>query len=97
MVLLFQVPEFALSPFVFLFLMILIYTSLQVRYLPVFVSLLRFFGLVLDLVMYCQLLLYSVCIGPTACLHRNSLPIIAGANTASYLMVLLPIQLHEYH
>ena len=29
---------------------------------------LRFFGLVLDLVMYCRLLLYSVCIGPTACL-----------------------------
>ena len=27
-----------LSPFVFLFLMILIYTSLKVRYLPVFVS-----------------------------------------------------------
>ena len=49
------------------------------------------------LVMYCRLLLYSVCIGPTACLHRYLLPIIAGTNTAFYLMVLLPIQLYEYH
>ena len=91
------------SPFVFLFLMILIYTSLKARYLPVFVSrlyeflTLRFFGLVLDLVMYCQFLLYFVCTGPTACLHRYLLPIIAGTNTAFYLMVLLPIQLYEYH
>ena len=52
-----------------------------------------FFGLVLDLVMYCRWLLYSVCIGPTACLHLYLLPIIAGTNTAFYLMVSLPILL----
>ena len=51
--------------------------------------------------MYCQLLLYSVCIGPTACLHRYLVPIIAGTNTAFYLMDLLPILAygrisHEY-
>ena len=46
--------------------------------------------------MYCRLLLYSVCIGPTACLHRYLLPIIAGTNTVFCLMVLLPIQLYEY-
>ena len=74
-----------------------------VRYLLVFISrllqflTLRFFGLVLDLVMYCRVLLYSVGIGPTACLHRYLLPIIAGTNTAFYLMVLFPIQLYEYH
>ena len=39
-----------------------------------------------------SVLLYSVCIGPTACLHRYLLPIIAGTNTAFYLMVLLPIR-----
>ena len=49
------------------------------------------------LVIYCLLLLYSVCIGTTACLHRYLLPIIAGTNTAFYLMVLLPIQLYEYY
>ena len=51
----------------------------------------------LFLVMYCRLLLYSVCIGPTACLHRYLMPIIAGTNTTFYLMVLLPVQLYEYH
>ena len=44
--------------------------------------------------MYCRLL-YSVCIGPTACLHRYLVPIIAGTNTAFYLMILLPIQLYD--
>ena len=37
--------------------------------------------------MYCRLLLYFVCIGPTACLHRYLLPITAGTNAAFYLMV----------
>ena len=39
----------------------------------------------------------TVGIGPTACLHRYLQLIIAGTNTALYLMVLLPIQLYEYH
>ena len=82
--------------------MILIYTSLKVRYLPVFVPIYNNFLLyvsldVLDVVLYCRLLLYSVCIGPTTCLHRYLLPIIAGTNTAFCLMVLLPLQLYEYH
>ena len=47
--------------------------------------------------MYCRLLLYTVCIGPTAYLYRYLLPIKAGTNTAFYLMVLLPLQLYEYH
>ena len=51
----------------------------------------------LFLVMYCRLLLQSVSIGPTACLHRYLLPMIAGTNTAFYLMVLLPIQLYKYY
>ena len=82
--------------------MILIYTSLKVRYLPVFVSLLyqfltlRFFGRIR--------LSYVLSVVAILCMHRSYrlfasliMPIIAGTNTAFYLMVLLPIQLYEYH
>ena len=48
------------------------YMFTGVRILLVRISYFSFFGLVLDLVTYCRLLLCSECIGPTACLHCNT-------------------------
>ena len=46
-----------------------------------FITIAHFTFLWICISMYRRLLLYSVCIGPTACLHRYLLPIIAGTNT----------------
>ena len=90
------------SPFIFLFLMILIYTSLKVRYLPVFVS--RLLISYFTFLWTCIRLSYVLSVVAILCMHRSYrlfasllMPVIAGTNTAFYLMVLLPIQLYEYH
>ena len=52
----------------------------------------------------CIRLSYVLSVVAILCMHRSYrlfasllMPIIAGTNTAFYLMILLPIQLYEYH